>query len=71
MQPFQSSELFVLKFVTKMALYQPRRAVIATVLANFMQADFAEEFAGLPQTRKEEVVDTKERRERDVSISHL
>ena len=32
----------VLKFATKMALYQPRRAVIATVLANFMPADFAE-----------------------------
>lgn len=25
-----------------MALYQPRRAVIATVLANLMQAEFAE-----------------------------
>ena len=33
----------LLKFVMKMALYQPRGAVIATVLANFMKADFAEE----------------------------
>ena len=32
----------VLIFATKMALYKPRRAVIATVVANFMQADFAE-----------------------------
>lgn len=33
----------VLKFATKMALYQPRRTVTATVLANLIQDDFAEE----------------------------
>lgn len=32
----------VQKCATEIALYQPRRAVIAPVLANLMQGDFAE-----------------------------
>lgn len=33
----------VLKFATKTVLYQPRRAVISTFLANLMLADFADD----------------------------
>ena len=32
----------ILKFATKITLYQPRSAINATFLANLMQADFAE-----------------------------
>ena len=36
----------VLNFVTKMAVYQPRRAAIAQILVTVMQDDIREEFLG-------------------------
>ena len=41
-----------LNFVTKMAVYQPRRTAIATVLVTVMQDDICEELLGRHKRKK-------------------
>ena len=59
---------WALNFVTKMAVYQPRRAAYYHNFSHCNAGWHLWRVAGPPQTRKDERMNTEERRERDVSI---
>ena len=52
-----------------MAVYQPRRAAIATILVTVMQDDICEELLGSHKRERTKEWNTEKRRESYVSIS--